>query len=375
MIKERTRLSLSSSHSDNQLSIEIVGELTRATAEDCLKKLNSLNTKAANKLHLNLSQMNKCDSIGLITLQHYIRTVGLQENLVREGLHPNFQSLWDSTLQPKKNKAQKPLEDTLGSFAKLGKQIIDYTGSIKENISYFGEMLYYFAQLFRHPKLLRFKSLCYYMQDIGPKGLPLIILIGTLFGVILTFQSVVALKSFGAEIYAASLVSVSLFKELGPLLTAIIVTGRSASAYAAEISAMQVNQEVDALKVMGMDPVPYLIIPRIIAAAIMTPLLTLMMCFFGLIGCVLVMKAEGYSLITTTQAMFGSMNVGALAQGIFKSIIFGIMIISIGCIHGINCQRNATAVGRATTATMVRCIVMITIMDGAFTTLFYYVGL
>lgn len=375
MNKHRTQLSLSSSLANNQLHIEIVGELTRATAEDCLKKLKGLNTKAAKKLHLSLAQMNKCDSIGLITLQHFIRNAGLQDKLVHDGLNPNFQALWESTLKPKKNKAQKPLEDTLDWFATLGKQIVDYTGSIKENISYFGEILYYFTLLIRHPKLLRFKSLCYYMQDIGPKGLPLILLIGTLFGIILTFQSVVALKNFGAEIYAANLVSVSLFKELGPLLTAIIVTGRSASAYAAEISAMQVNQEVDALKVMGMDPVPYLIIPRIIAAAIMTPLLTIMMCFFGLLGCILVMKAEGYSLITTTQAMFGSMNVSALAEGIFKSTIFGIMVIGIGCIYGINCQRNATAVGRATTSTVVRCIIMVTVMDGVFTTLFYYVGL
>lgn len=375
MIKDKTKLSLNSAITENQLTIDVIGELTRSTAESCLKELKSFKAKSVNKIHVNLSQMTKCDSIGLTTLQHYIRSVNLQNKLTQDGLNPNFQSLWDSTLQTRKNKSQKPLEDTLGSFASIGKQIVDYTGSIKENISYFGEILYYFALLLRHPKLLRIKSLCYYMQDIGPKGLPLVILIGTLFGVILTFQSVAALKSFGAEIYAANLVSISLFKELGPLLTAIIVTGRSASAYAAEISAMQVNQEIDALKVMGMDPVPYLIIPRIAAAALMTPLLTLMMCFFGLLGCIIIMKAEGYSFIVTTQAMFGSMRMADLGEGLFKSTIFGVMIISIGCIHGINCQRNATAVGNATTATVVRCIIMVTVMDGVFTTVFYYLGL
>jgi len=374
MLEIKQSLVISGYTTDDRLTIDIAGELTRATAQDCLNELKTLKTQNIKKITLKLAQMNKCDSIGLITLQHYIRNIGLQHKLTHEGLHPSFKALWDSTMHPKKNKAQKPFEDSLGLFASFGKQIVDHTGSLKENISYFGEILYYFALLLRHPKLLRFKALFYYMQDIGPKGLPLVILIGTLFGVILTFQSVVELKKFGAEIYAANLVAISLFRELGPLLTAIIITGRSASAYAAEISAMQVNQEVDALKVMGMDPVPYLIIPRIIASAFMTPLLTLMMNFCGLLGCIIVMKAEGYSFIVTAQAMFGSMNMSDLSEGLFKSVIFGIMVIGIGCIHGLNCQRNATAVGKATTATVVRCIVMITVMDGIFTTLFYYLG-
>ena len=374
-MSNKQTISISSSSKNKQLHLEVIGELTRATAQDCLKQLQTINIATEQDIHIHFSEMNICDSIGLITLHHFVTRERSADKLSYDGLNKNFQSMWDATIANSGAKDRPPKETQLKSIERLGKAIRDQLGTVKENLSYLGETLYYIACLFKRPKLLRLKKVFYFMREIGPGGLPLALLIGVLFGVILTFQSVVALQEFGAEIFAADLVSISLFSELGPLLTAIIITGRSASAYAAEISAMKVNQEVDALEVMGMDAVPYLILPRIIAAAFMAPLLNIMMIAAGLFGCLLIMLLKGYSASIIFEQMFGAVNIGGLIEGLFKATVFGVITIAIGCIHGINCQRNATAVGKATTATVVRCIVIVTVMDGLFATTFYFLGL
>jgi phospholipid/cholesterol/gamma-HCH transport system permease protein len=371
-----TVLDITSAHhpQEQKLAVTLSGALIRQTAHQAWLDLMSLTSShQGSDLEINLAHISECDATGLVTLLEFQKTPN-QCTLLE---FPNqFSHLFNMLKEQANSKPPIELSDNKLSFLeKIGKQVTTKLATIKTNMTYFGEILYTFFLLCRHPGTLRPQKLFYYIEDMGPKSLPLVVLIGLLFGVILSFQSAIQLKMFGAEIYVASLVSLSLIRELGPLLVAIVMMGRSASAYAAEISAMNVNQEVDALKTMALDPIPYLILPRLLAAGIVAPLLTLIMVCSGMLGCLLLMKGEGFTTSVILQQMFSYLTPGDLAAGMIKSIFFGVMVVGIGCMNGLNSQRDTMAVGRSTTNTVVKCIVMITVLDGLFATLFYYLGL
>ncbi len=359
-----------------QLNLQLSGALTRFSLPKLSKAFQAaLSSKNLTKISVSTQGITHWDTAGLIQLKECIKNAQKLILCTLEPLPTQLQSLWSMVSDETLRQDVIPEEPTLKGFAGLGQIVMQFFSNIKLSLQYTGEIVACFGSFLRHPKSLDLKKVLFYIQDVGPNSIPLTFLIGILFGLIMAFQSAGLLKSFGAEIYVANLVSVALVKELGPLLMAIILTGRIASAYAAEISVMQVNQEIDALKVMGLNPIPYLVLPRLIATALIAPFIALFMDFFGLLGCGLVMHGEGFSRNVIIEQMFIFLSFGDFISSLIKSMIFGVLIAGIGCFQGLNSEKNATAVGAATTQTMVMCIVIVTSTDGLFTTLLFYMGL
>jgi phospholipid/cholesterol/gamma-HCH transport system permease protein len=223
---------------------------------------------------------------------------------------------------------------------------------------------------FRSVDLLRF------LQSAGPEALPIVTLIGLLVGAVLAFVGAVQLQMFGAEIYVANLVGLGSVREMGAMMTAIIMAGRTGSAYAAQLGTMQVNDEIDALRTFGISVIDFLVLPRTLALIVMLPLLTLWADLLGILGGLLVgTLVLDIGLLEYLIQTRDSLGLGDIAVGLVKSLIFALVIAMSGCLRGLQSGKNSSAVGQATTSAMVSAILMIVIWDAVTTILFNQLGI
>lgn len=234
-------------------------------------------------------------------------------------------------------------------------------------VSFIGDL----AMTWRHLLAINARSIPALIVRGGADGVPIVVLLNFLLGAVVALQTMQYLRLYGADIYVADVVGISVTREFAPLMTAIILAGRSGAAYAAELGTMRVSEEVDALRTMGFAPVPYLVVPRIIALAIAAPMLTLFGDIVGVLGGVAVGR---YSLDVTPNAFFTEMRSAIVTSdvwtGLVKSIAFGALIALIGCRQGLMASGAASGVGRGTTSTVVQGLFAIVIVDTAFTLLF-----
>jgi phospholipid/cholesterol/gamma-HCH transport system permease protein len=239
------------------------------------------------------------------------------------------------------------------------------------SISFIGEAAVAVFALPRRHRMLRMPDLLGYVDQAGVRSLPLVMLLGFLIGLILAFQSAVPMRRFGADIFVANLVALSLLRELGPLLAAVILAGRTGSAYAAEIGTMKVNEEIDALITMGLDPMTMLVLPRIMAAMLVMPVMTLALDVAGMLGMATVMRGFGFPLVTIARQVQNWVTAGDLYGGLFKAVCFGTAVASIGCRAGLGTGVGPRSVGLSATAAVVGGIVATIALDGVFALVFY----
>ena len=261
------------------------------------------------------------------------------------------------------------------SMIVFGKTVVDVLHDCHEQVEYFGEIFSIIFKAMFRPKNVRWPDFFKVIEKAGYDALPIIIIIGFLFGLILSFQSAMPMKQFGAEIYIINLVSLTLFRELGPLLTAIIFAARSGAAFTAEIGTMKINEEVDALQTMGLQPTVFLALPKILAGTLLVPLLTLFMNVFGLIGSALVMSSMGYGLQVFMLQVAKYTSMSDVMWGETKAIFFGFIVASIGCYRGLKTKEGPGAVGDSTTGSVVTSIILLIIADGIFAVLAYSLGI
>ncbi|MGB8991817.1 MAG: MlaE family lipid ABC transporter permease subunit [Desulfobaccales bacterium] len=265
-------------------------------------------------------------------------------------------------------------ERQTGNFLeRVGAATLDILNDFKRVLTFLGELLGALTHALFHPHAVRWEDVAFYMKRAGVDGLPIVGLISLLLGLILAFMSSLQLKQFGANIYVASLLAIAIVKELGPIMTAILVAGRSGSAFAAEIGTMMVNEEVDALTTMGFTPVRFLAVPKVLAAMIVVPLLTLYADLFGIIGGVIVgvlgLDLTVYTYLKETQR---SLSLLDIITSLIKSGVFAVLIAGIGCQRGFEVRGGAEAVGSATTSAVVAAIFLIIVTDSAFALVFQY---
>lgn len=256
----------------------------------------------------------------------------------------------------------------------FGKRITEVLNDICDQVEYFGEIFSIFSRVLVHPWRVRWKDFLKVIEKSGYDALPIIIIIGFLFGLILAFQSAVPMRQFGAEIYIINLVSLTLFRELGPLLTAIIFSARSGAAFTAEIGTMKINEEVNALETMGLKPAEFLALPKILAGIILVPFLTLFMNIFGLIGTALVMSGMGYGIQVFMYQAAKYTGMEDFVWGEVKAVFFGFIVASIGCYRGLKTKDGPGAVGDSTTKSVVTSIIMLIIADGMFAVISFFLG-
>ena len=241
-------------------------------------------------------------------------------------------------------------------------------------MSFVGELLTALTQALFHPLSVRWNAVLFYMKRVGVDGFPIVTLISLLVGVIIAFMSSLQLRQFGAVTYVASLVGFAMVRELAPLMTAIIVAGRSGSAFCAEIGSMMINEEVDALTTMGFDPIHFLAVPKVLASVVVVPLLTVYAAFFGIVGGLIIgvagLDLTAYSFMKQTMNSFKAFDV---ASSLVKSAVFAVLISSIACQRGFQVRGGAEAVGAATTSAVVSGIFLIVVANSAFAVVLYYI--
>ena len=256
-----------------------------------------------------------------------------------------------------------------------GKALAASLQELRSQVGFLGELFAKLLSTLFHLGGLRWKDTFLVAQKSGANAVGITALLGFLIGVILAFQAAIAMGKFGAEIYVADLVVIVLFRELGPLLTAFVLAARTGSAFAAEIGTMKVNEEIDALTTMGLEPVRFLVVPRMLATVFATPLLTMFNNLFGLIGCGLVMISIGFAPITFLNQIQGAADLTDLFGGLAKTFVFGFLIASIGCLRGLQTKTGASAVGDSATRAVVTGIIAIVLADGVFAVVYYFLGI
>lgn len=242
-------------------------------------------------------------------------------------------------------------------------------------LAFLGEALVVFLASLARPHKFRWGELLRHLDEAGTKAFGLAVLLGSLLGVILAFQSAIPLRQFGAEIFVPNLVGISLLRELGPLMAGVVLAGRTGSAYAAELGTMTVNEEVAALRIMGIDPMALLVLPRVLAGLLVMPVLSLMLTLAGLAGMAIIMGLLGFQLNTVAQQLAGALSLTDMLGGLFKASMFGLAIAIIGCRAGLGAGRGPRAVGDAATSAVVGGIVAIVVLDGSFAVLFERLGI
>ena len=243
----------------------------------------------------------------------------------------------------------------------------------RDLIGFFGAVFIGFLRLFAQPRRIRFVSLVSHVEHTGLNALPIIGLISFLIGIVLAYQGADQLRQFGAEIFTVNLVGVSVLREMGILLTSIIVAGRTGSAFTAQIGTMQVNEEVDALRTLGLDPLDMLVLPRVIGLVIALPLLTFYSDILALLGggfaCVLLLNMSVAQFLTQLREAVTTTH---FLVGMSKAPVFAVIIAMVGCFEGLRVTGSAESVGRLTTKSVVESLFLVIVFDAFFSILFSY---
>jgi len=363
--------------SDGSLRMAVSGRLDAETLPGLFPDVRRLlEQQQVKSITVDCADIAYCDGAG-IALLVYIRQAAdrIGATLELAGLSDDLSgmlALYSSTkLDAAHSKKMNPRE----FVEEVGKTFVDTLVGIKEHIVFPGELAVGLVKTLFHPSGRRVKDFMIVAEASGAKAVPIIGMLGFLVGLILGFQGAVLMAQFGAEIYIADFVGKSVARELGPLITAIIVAGRTGSAFAAELGTMKVNEEIDALKTMGLDPVRFLVVPRVMAATLMTPLLAVLTNVAGLAGGAVVMTGIGFPLVTYVNRVLAAVTTADYLGGLSKSVVFGLLIASSGCLCGLRTGEGASAVGNSATRAVVSSIIMIVIADGVFAVLFYYLGI
>lgn len=256
-------------------------------------------------------------------------------------------------------------------FDSIGRASVERAERFHRSLAFLGETVVCVVTACIHPRQFRFGDSALAFQRAAYDGLPISTGIGFLLGVILAFQSAAALKMFAVEVYVSDLLAIALFRELGPLVTAIILAGRSGSAFAAEIGTMKVNEELDALTTMGLPPIRFLVLPRVVAAILAMPILTVFAELAGLVGGAIVLEMMRVPTHVFWSHVMSSTNAFMIVMGLAKGALFGLLVGLIGCSAGMRTKSTADGVGVSATSAVVGSIVAIAVTDGLLAVLCY----
>ncbi len=377
MNSEKTYTINSQGEKGGEVSLSLSGRIETENLNDFLIETEVLlMEKAPKKLMVNLSKIEYLDSAGALGL------LQLEDKAKAKSIPFQFVNVTDEAkkvmgLINLKDLTTKPLlsdkrsSNVIEQAGESGLKIFNDFVSI---VTFLGDLITALIYSLIHPRSIRWEDLLFYMKRAGVEGLPIVGLINFLLGLIIAFMSSLQLKQFGANIYVAQLVGVAMVTELGPIMTAIIVAGRSGSAFAAEIGTMKVNEEVDALVSMGFDPTRFLAIPKVLAAMLVVPVLTLYADFFGVAGGLVVgVLGLDLTVYTYVQETMKVISITDIVKSLIKSVVFAVLIAGIGCQRGFQVRGGAEAVGASTTSAVVAAIFLIIVMDSAFAILFTYI--
>lgn len=331
---------------------------------------------AKNKsLVFDATQVTTLDGAGiafLIGVQEAQSCLGAKFELV--GLESRYQPLLNE-FNPIANlfpvPAVKPQRSFVVSTGMAAQNLID---DAKGLITFTGHLASDLLWSLRHPNQVRWGDFVNAAVEAGIAALPIVGLVAFLIGVILSFQAAIGMQQFGAVSFVGPLAALGIVREMGPLITAILLAGRSSAAFAAEIGTMTVNSEVDALVSGGLSPIRFLVVPRVLAGILVAPILTLFADIVSIVASMLTMLIYGVPIINFWNGMLSAVNLEDIGSGLIKATLFGVVIAAVGCLRGMQTGTGAAAVGISATRAVVSSIVMIVIVDGIFAFISYKTG-
>jgi phospholipid/cholesterol/gamma-HCH transport system permease protein len=358
----------------NLIEIECIGSWTIQNLDSIERKfLNSITKKS--KIKLNLEQIKELDSNGA-TLLVLFKNEAIKKNsqvefVIKNSKHKRLIEIIEKSILNKPDIKVKHKS----FFYLLGQTTINIYKEILDFISFIGEFFIKSLALFR-PKNFRYQEIFYFIYSAGIKAIPIISLTAFLVGVVIAYQTIVQLAKFGADIFVVDASAISIARELGPMITAIVVAGRSASSFTAEIGAMKLTQEIDAMKTMGFKPFYFLIIPRVIALIISLPILIFISDIVGIFGAMVATKAQiGLSFDIFIQRLYEVLALKNYLIGIFKGPFFAIIVALIGSFHGLRVTQNTESIGLETTRSVVNTIFLVIVCDALFSVIFTRLGI
>ncbi len=328
------------------------------------------------QLTIDGAQLGQWDSIlmaFLLQCFNYCREAGIE--FQAQGLPPGAQRLLDVATAVPPHTTDESAGKSRWSALDPGELWRSITGSLSESLGFIGEMALALGRLAlgrANTRMVDFRHFCY---QAGPDAFAIISLTSVLVGMILGYLGAAQLRQFGAEIYVADLVVIGMLREMGVLMTAVVMAGRTGAAYAAQLGTMQTNEEIDAITTMGVSPMEFLVLPRLLALVVIMPLLTVYANLLGMIGGGLVAAGMGVAPAQYIEQGQGALSLTHLWVGVFKSVVFALLIAVAGCRAGINSGRSSAAVGEAATAAVVTAIVYLIISDAAINILFQQLGI
>jgi phospholipid/cholesterol/gamma-HCH transport system permease protein len=340
------------------------------------RSVKGIDTKGFSKARIDFASLEALDTVGAWLV------LRLKAALSKAGADVSFENLADhfdplikqvEKFQPEAPAApEAPPSVVIETLAAVGAWTTEHLCELRDGLGFLGLVTVSAGKVIRNPKRLRFVAFVSQVQRTGPAALPIIGLLSFLIGVVIAYQGADQLRQFGAEIFTVNLLGVGFLRELGVLLTAIIVAGRSGSAFTAEIGTMQVNEEIDAMTTIGLDPVEVLVLPRLAALLVTLPLMTFYADMMGLLGGAVVCDlALGIPLPIFVQQL--SQAIAGTPQfwlGLIKAPFFAMCIALVGCREGLRVERSAESVGRRTTLAVVESIFLVIVFDAAFSVIF-----
>jgi phospholipid/cholesterol/gamma-HCH transport system permease protein len=327
-------------------------------------------------LNFEMSAVEQIDGSAMALLAY------LRSRLQQRGVHAEFVgasplvqeivSLYGGDLRVGRRKRRR----ARGSLDQIGQATLALVAEMQLVLAFLGYLVIECVRVVRAPRTGNWRDLPPMLERTGADALPIVTLINFLVGMVMAFQSSVQLKQYGANIFLADLIGISMTRELGPLLTAIVVCGRSGAAFAAELGSMKVNEEIDALRTMGFGPMRYLVLPRVLALMLVMPLLVLVADIVGILGGLVVGIV---SLDLTVTGFFKeiqrSVSLSDVFSGVTKSVVFGLAIALVACQQGLATSGGAEGVGRRTTSAVVTTLFTLVVLDAIFTIFFQATGL
>lgn len=367
---------LTQTEEGSALAFCLMGRITLGDADRLLARIHdAVAARNPASVRIDLSGVSYMDGAGVLTL------LRLEDSIREKGLLFTLQCIPEEIgrlmglidRESLTGSALRTESGPVGMVEVIGSASVRILEDFTVMMAFLGDLVAAVIYLLRHPREVRWEDVFFYMRRVGAEGLPIVGLISILIGLIIAFMSSLQLKQFGASIYVASLVAVAIVRELGPIMTAILVAGRSASAFAAEIGTMRVNDEVDALVTMGFDPIRFLVVPKLIATVIVLPLLTLYADLFGILGGMIVgvagLDLTAYTYLQESQR---SVTVFFLNASLIKAAVFACIVAWIGCQRGFQVRGGVEEVGAATTSAVVTAILLIVVVDSVFAVVLHY---
>jgi phospholipid/cholesterol/gamma-HCH transport system permease protein len=301
----------------------------------------------------------------LLEVEAICRARGIQED--REGLPAGLRRLIELAEAVPEKEGARSAEKKVPLVQRVGDRVLDYSVGLADFLGFFGDLSVAMVKFVTRQARYRTVDLLEVIQQSGPDAVGIVCLIAFLVGVILAFMGAIQLSQFGASIYVADLVGIGMVRDMGAMMTAIIMSGRTGAAFAAKLGTMKVTQEIDALTTMGISPLEFLVLPRVLALLLMMPLLCLFADFVGILGGAFV----GVTMLDLTLTSYMRETISTLtfvnfAGGIIKGTTYGGLIALSGCLRGFQCGDSSSAVGDAATAAVVMSIVLVVVACGVF---------